>query len=107
MRTADVDPSVYEPLETALVEEFFPAAFGWTPKGDPALREMCALPTRLNGLAIPKPSELAARERASSKQAGSELVDGIKRQDLSYRQDRRAIALRKEQTKEHRKMVMK
>ena len=107
MRTADVDPSVYEPLETALVEEFFPAAFGWTPKGDPALREMCALPTRLNGLAIPKPSELAARERASSKQAGSELVDGIKRQDLSYRQDGRAIALRKEQTKEYRKKVTK
>ena len=34
-------------------------------------------------------------------------MDGIKRQDLSYRQDGRAMALRKEQTKEHRKKVTK
>ena len=107
MRTTDVDPSVYDPLENTLMEKFFPAAFGWTPKGDQELREVCALPTRLNGLAIPIPRDLAKKERAASKESVGQLVDAIHRQDRSFRQDSRSILMRKQEARERREKMTK
>ena len=90
MRTMEVDPALFEPLEDTLVATFFPAAFGWVP--DQLARARSTLPVRHGGLGIPRPSELAVSERGSSATLTAPIESAIWSQDWSFRGDRKATA---------------
>jgi hypothetical protein len=106
MRTTDVLASLYQPLEDALVESFFPAAFGWTPR-DKDLRRRSALPGRHGGLAIPVPSELAAQDRATVKASGGGLSDAILAQDWDFSQDLKAMQHKRDSLRQARESESK
>ena len=90
MRTMPVDPEMYRPLEEMLVNEFFPAAFGWKPE-TANTRERVALPVRHGGLALPDVCKLAETERSASQWAVWDLTEAILRQDWTYRVDREIL----------------
>jgi hypothetical protein len=101
MRTADVEPELFDPLEDALVSTFFPGVFGW-PLDSRDLRLRCALPARYAGLAIPIPREMAEQERKGSLAGVQELVGAIKAQDRSFQQDTAMLRGRREEAREVR-----
>jgi hypothetical protein len=91
MRTTDVPSALYQPLEDALLDVFFPKTFGWTPRGKRDLRARCALAVRNAGLAIPNPCRLAEEERRNCRMANGELVAAIRRQDWGFREDKKTL----------------
>ena len=91
MRTMDVPRETFAPLEDALVNLVFPAAFGWKPTTD-SLRARCGLPVRHGGLGLPNPQDLAVDERAGGLATHVEtLRDAILKQDRKFAQDLREI----------------
>ena len=101
MRTTDVNPSLFDPLEDVLVSHFFPQVFGWKP-ATPDLRQRCGLPTRHGGLGIPIPSELATEERAASTKLTEPLTAAILEQDDGYVEDLRGSRARRAQRQRER-----
>ena len=94
MRSTDVPPSVFEPLEEALQENFFLPALGWR-ADETLLRRRCALPARLSGLGIPLPTEMAKQEKEAALAGVSDLCEAIMRQDKAYVQDRQALSMKR------------
>jgi hypothetical protein len=96
MRTHDVDPQEYAPLERALRREVLPAMFRWE-AGDLQRRRM-ALPTRMGGMALPDPMRMALRERGAV--ATQELEAAIREGSWEYREDREAVRERAAERRE-------
>ena len=91
MRTMPVGSDVYQPLEEALVESFFPACFGWSSLSE-GTRMRAALPLRHGGLAIPDPCELARTERRNASWATWGLTQAILDQSWTTMWTRRRSA---------------
>ena len=89
MRCTRSSAELYQPLEDALLKDFFPSVFGWCP--DPALRARCALPTRHGGLGIPNPVKLADEEWAASHALTGGLQKALLERAEHFRVDPRAI----------------
>jgi hypothetical protein len=96
MRTTETSPSLFQPLEDALMDEFFPKTFGWTPKGLSDLRIRCSLAVRNGGLAIPNPCLLANQEHKNCVESNSVLVHAIRSQDWNFVEDRKTLEDRRE-----------
>ena len=91
MRTMPVGSDVYQPLEEALVESFFPACFGW-PSLSEGTRMRAALPLRHGGLATPDPCELARTERRNASWATWGLTQAILDQSWDHYVDKKELS---------------
>ena len=87
MRTTEVDPELYKPLDEALDGFFFPEVLGWTANPNDPVRRRAALPARHGGLGIPQPSAVAREERAAAVALAAPLKAAILAQDPRFRPD--------------------
>ena len=106
MRTTRCDPRVFDPLENALMEAFFPTVLGWVPDTN-ELRARCALPCRHGGLGIPVAGALARHEAKASTALTKQLHDAIISQDGDYRPDALAGKLMREERLRKRDVACK
>ena len=65
--------SHFDPLESAIHQDFLPKLMGTTELSPPTLRSLLALPTKLAGVGIPKPTTTSANNYSSST-LGTELI---------------------------------
>ena len=83
MRTVDISSSVFQPLEDAIHHQLIPALTGQV-SSSPEVRKLLSLPTRLGGLNIANPVEIAESQQRASKAITAPLQKMIVEQSHQF-----------------------